>query len=84
MNDTAIKRFEVGDRVSPIKGFRKGLTGVIKEVNESLHPANPSRTYKVRFSIKSQFGYNDYEYGWYTGDEIEMIPLNMGFNKESK
>ena len=84
LEKTAATKFYEGQKVQPLGGLHKGETGIIKEVHESLHAARPNPTYKVRFSVKSQFGYDDFEYAWYNENEIqEAVGAQIGFQPVS-
>jgi hypothetical protein len=81
---TAATKFFEGQKVQPIGGIHKDETGMVKEVHESLHTARPEVTYKVRFTTKSQFGYDDFEYSWYNENELKEAEVaRIGFQPVS-
>jgi hypothetical protein len=78
-------RFETGDNVRPMTGTYSGQMGIVKEINDMILTPNSEPTYKVQFEVKSQFGYSDYDYRWYTERELSPNVLSpMGFHQEER
>jgi hypothetical protein len=85
MREQKKAKFETGDNVRPVSGLHKGEIGIIKEVHDMILTPNALASYKVRFDVKSQFGYSDYEYGWYAENELMPNVIGaMGFSMEGQ
>jgi hypothetical protein len=80
MKETKKAKFETEDKVRPVTGLHRGELGIVKEINDMILTPNSNVCYKVRFEVKSQFGYSDYEHAWYQENELSPNQLSpMGF-----